>query len=328
LLIRRKLLLIIQGIVSSALLFYLFTIIEWKRLIILIADIEKVPLFIAPGILMTGFLFSSIRWQNLLDSLKIRQKIKALYKYYLIGLFYSIFLPGIIGGDIIRISICAKETKSSIGLITTSALIERICGVITLFVIGSLLIFTLPANVLLALGDPMTKTLPFLTCLLLFLLVLVYAIFRNFHFKWLIENNKYGLRKKFVQVVNLVIRLPYSVLLHLFFYSALFQASDIIASFAIAKALNIPVSLTLFFAIMPIVYISTILPVSLGGLGVREGTFVYLLSRVGILSSDAVALSFLIYFNRVLIGSFGGILQIFRPINTIHNGINHKKIWL
>ena len=293
--------------------------IDWKRLIDLTSEVEKLPLFLAPAILMIGFLFSSFRWQNLLDSLKVRQKIKALYKYYLIGLFYSIFLPGVIGGDIIRIGICAKETKSSIGLITTSALIERICGVITLFVIGSLLIFTLPSNVLLALGKPMTKAFPIFTCLLLFLLVVVYAIFRKFHFKWLFENNKNGLRKKLIQIMNLVIRLPYSTLLHLFIFSALFQASDIIASFAIAKALNISVSLTLFFAIMPIVYISTILPVSLGGLGVREGTFVYFLAKVGVLSSDAVALSFLIYFNRIVIGSIGGILQIFRPKNNIDN---------
>ena len=76
---------------------------------------------------------------------------------------------------------------------------------------------------------------------------------------------------------------------------------------------------------MPIVYISTILPVSLGGLGVREGTLVYLLAKVGVLSSDAVALSFLIHFNRVAVGSIGGITQMFWKRKKLENSSTAVK---
>jgi uncharacterized membrane protein YbhN (UPF0104 family) len=66
-----------------------------------------------------------------------------------------------------------------------------------------------------------------------------------------------------------------------------------------------------FLAVFPIVYILTVLPISLGGLGVREGVFVYLLTRAGIQASDAVMVSLLIYLNRVLVNSSGAVLQIF-----------------
>jgi hypothetical protein len=61
---------------------------------------------------------------------------------------------------------------------------------------------------------------------------------------------------------------------------------------------------------MPIVYLVTILPISIGGLGVREGTLVMILSFVNIETSEAVILSFLIYLNRILIGGVGGIIQL------------------
>lgn len=300
-----------RSLVSMVLLFYLFTIIEWNRLIDLLSGIKQGLLLLAPILLLIGFLFSATRWHYLLASLKIRQKIKELYIYYLMGVFYSIFLPGIIGGDIIRIGFCARETKSSIGIITTSVFVERVCGVIALFVMGSLVIFSLPSEFLADLGYSIVKALPAVTALCLILMVTVFIIGRKFHESWLIEEKRSGWVKKLLQILNLVICLPYTTVLSLFVFSALFQAADILASFAIAKALNIAVPLNLFFVIIPIVYICTLLPVSIGGLGVREGILVYLLAKMGVLSSDAVALSFLIYFNRVAIGSIGGLAQIF-----------------
>ncbi len=62
---------------------------------------------------------------------------------------------------------------------------------------------------------------------------------------------------------------------------------------------------------MPVTYIITTIPVSLGGLGVREGVLVYLLTQISITPSDAVTLSFLIYCNRVFVASIGGITQVF-----------------
>lgn len=316
---RRKLFMLFRGLVSVLLLFYLFTMIEWNRFMVLFAQIEKGSLLLASTLLMLGLLFAAIRWHHLLASLRIHQKIRKLYAYYLMGSFYSIFLPGVIGGDIVRIGICAKETKSSVGVITTSVLIERLCGVIILFIMGSLVIFTLPLEFSSALGEPMVKALPAVTTLCLLSLVAAFVIGRRFRDRWVDEKKRSGLVKQLVHILDLVIRLPYSTFLVLIFYSALFQSADILASFAIAKALKISVPLSFFYGIMPIVYISTILPVSLGGLGVREGILVYLLADVGVLASDAVALSFLIYFNRVVIGSIGGIIQIFWKRREIEN---------
>jgi uncharacterized protein (TIRG00374 family) len=293
--------------------------IEWDRLTLLLSGTEKEFLFLAPVLLLIGLLFAAIRWRHLLTSLEIRQKIRDLYAYYLVGVFYSIFLPGVMGGDIVRIGICAKESNSSIGIITASVFIERVCGLIILFVMGSVVILWLPSDLLWALGDHVTRGLPAITALCVILVVAGFVIFRRFQDKYLAGKKRKGLVKRLVEMLHPVIRLPYSAFLGVIIFSALFQIAEILTCFTIAKALNIPVSLLLFFVIMPIVVIFTMLPVSLGGLGVREGTLVFLLAKVGVLASDAVALSFLIYLNRIAIGAIGGITQVFWKRREVEN---------
>jgi len=311
-LLPRKKLILFRSLVSVVLLLFLITMIDWDRLRVLLTRIQVEYILAAPLLLLIGFVFSSIRWQHLLQRLNIRQKIKHLYAYYLIGSFYNIFLPGVIGGDVIRIGICSSETRSPLTTITISVLIERIAGILALFTIASLVIFSLPPRLVTALGGLIVKIIPAATVLSYVFLFIVFLIGRHVRNQPLVEKKAVGWVKTLIQHRDLVIQIPKSTLLSLIFFSALFQAADILTSYMIAKALNIHVPLPVFFAIMPIIYILTILPVSLGGLGVREGTLVYLLTKVGVLTSDAVTLSFLIYVNRMFIGSIGGIIQLFR----------------
>ena len=48
-------------------------------------------------------------------------------------------------------------------------------------------------------------------------------------------------------------------------------------------------------AFMPAVAIAQVLPISLGGLGVREGAFVMFLGPLGVAAGQAVALGLLVY---------------------------------
>ncbi len=198
---------------------------------------------------------------------------------------------------------------------------------IILCVMGSIVISGLPLDLASALGKPAVHGLPIFTGLSLTLVVGLIVISRRFQDKCFGETKNSTLVKKIVQVLNLVIRLPYSTYVSLVVFSALFQATHILASFIIAKALNISVPLILFFPIMPIVYILTLLPVSLGGLGVREGILVYLLGNVGVSPSDAVALSLLIYFNRVIIGAVGGITHMFWESRSFLNSFRALKLF-
>ena len=97
----------------------------------------------------------------------------------------------------------------------------------------------------------------------------------------------------------------------IFAVNALSQIFDILGSYYMSRAISLNLPLIVLFVVIPIVYITTVLPISLGGLGVREGVLTLLLARVGIPASDAITFSLALYLNRVIIALLGGFLQVF-----------------
>ena len=75
-----------------------------------------------------------------------------------------------------------------------------------------------------------------------------------------------------------------------------YQATVVFAAFLAARVLDIDhVGLTAVFAFFPAVAILQVLPISLGGLGVREWALVFFLDPLGVPASRAVGLGFLVY---------------------------------
>jgi glycosyltransferase 2 family protein len=74
--------------------------------------------------------------------------------------------------------------------------------------------------------------------------------------------------------------------------------------------LRIHLPFSYFLILFPIVYLATVLPISIGGIGVREGVLVYFLSQSGVPTSDAISLSFLVYMNRMISALIGGGIQL------------------
>jgi uncharacterized membrane protein YbhN (UPF0104 family) len=74
-----------------------------------------------------------------------------------------------------------------------------------------------------------------------------------------------------------------------------YQLAVVLAAFLAAHALGLRVSPTAALAFMPAVAIAQVLPISVGGLGVREGAFVLFLGPLGVPAGQAVALGLLVY---------------------------------
>lgn len=211
--------------------------------------------------------------------------------------------------------------------VTASVLIERICGVLALLVVGTIAIILLSSDLRSALGHSVVMSIPLMAGVSLAVLVGGYLLFGKSLVKWLqnLSGNRSRVAKGILRMINYTKKIPLDSMFVIFVLSAVFQIAGIVASFALARAINIDLPLILFLAIFPIVYILTVLPISLGGLGVREGALAYLLTRVGILPSDAVTLSFMIYLNWVFVSLIGGALQIvWKPDFAIDMAMGHK----
>ena len=252
-----------------------------------------------------GYLVSSWRWQILLRAQGIRIRFTRLLALYLVGTFFNLFLPTQVGGDIMRI-IHSSNRGESRAVPAMVILVERTIGVVTLM-------FLALGAALFGFGGGGRQVLVLIILAVLCAVALV--VFLLFH--PCVEKGRgkvvamrmpeivrekgqklygalhaYGSRKKsLLAALGLSFVLQILVIVHYFF---------------IGVGLGINAHLPDFFLVVPMVHLVTAIPISLGGLGVRELTFVALLGTLGVPSSQATALS-LIYFVLVVpYGLIGG----------------------
>jgi glycosyltransferase 2 family protein len=89
-------------------------------------------------------------------------------------------------------------------------------------------------------------------------------------------------------------------------YGVVCQIGTVMAVFLLAQGLGLPISASACLVIVPLAGLVTLLPISIGGWGLREGAFVAGFGLVGIEPGDAIALSVLFGLMNVAFGLIGG----------------------
>ena len=225
-------------------------------------------------------------------------KFTSAYRGYLTGSFLSIFLPGVIGGDIFRIKYCSDLTGMGLKKSGIIVFLERLFGLTALGII-----FTL--GLLIVGVDAVEKYIPSQNIIILGSIIAAIALISVLFFL----KTRYGLSLTGVfKVLTL---------------SVLAQILDVIIA-AVVLSVVVPGANPLWMMIaVPLAYVATVLPVSLGGLGVREGVMASVLSLFGVSVSLAVILSFIIYLIKVLTGLLSGMYVFWISPENLYN---FKKI--
>lgn len=300
-----------QLTVSLALILYLVFLIEIDQLRSALGNVQLFPILFAPLVILFSFTFAAYRWKILLVGLGIQQRLPQLYLYYIIGSFYSMILPGSVSGDIVRTAYCSLSAKTSPGYVAASTLLERFCGLFFLLCMACGIMLFTPVFPPLPQDFTYLESLPIiLLCCFLFIGCCFIAI-RFYLQNVKMEEMPTDWRNPIIRFAWLIVRIPPEKLSLLLIFTGLFQITTIIADYCIAVSLNISVSFLFYLAVASITFIISAIPISLGGLGVREGMFVLFLSLASVSSSDAILFSFLIYCNRLIAGSLGPIVQIY-----------------
>jgi len=310
---RGRLYFLARLLVSAGLVFYLAWIVDWRRAFDSIGRADKLLLAFVPLITLTSFAASALRWQTILADSGVRLPWFQAFRGYVLALFYGTFLPGVLGGDAIRVGICVQKTHCPVGTATAAVLLERVGGVVSLFCLLFFAYFAVPQQMN-GLLSVQSGRLIFAAGAAGFVLLLVVILTRTLWVRWLPDSQSASWAGRLVRFVRsfaaTLAVLHRRSLWIILFYCIIFQLFDIAATFTLARAIGLQLSPAVFLIVVPLTYLVLLLPVSLGGLGVREGTMTFLLSHFGVSTSEAVLLSFLIYLNRMLIGLLGGGLQL------------------
>ena len=265
-----------------------------------------------------SYYLRTYRWQILLKTKGVKASNTYLYQSYLVSIFFSNFLPSIVGGDAIRIyDVWRLEPNKSIAVSTV--VVDRLLGLIVLiaFAAGGIL-FVPRVNNILELS-PYDSWIGFG---ILIITIIIQQVFLPLKKIIRIVNKtnlfkRYGIAEKISNLLEGFRSFSKQALFQALSWSVLIQIAVIVHYYLIAKALNFPTSLITFFFIVPIATFIMMLPISINAIGLRENTFIFLLGTFSRVTSraDTIAFSWLAYGIIVTLGLIGGIVHMLKKYN-------------
>lgn len=258
-----------------------------------------------------GLFISAVRWQILIHAQDDSVPLGFLAKSYLVGSFFNLFLPTRIGGDIVRIWDGSRYSKS---LLKSSAtiLVERFSGILVLFT------FAFTASIL---RIDMAKKIPviWISLALGFLgLCIIAAFFTPIAGRLLGKIPNKGILKKVLQIISdfrqtiLFYKKKKTALFKVLIWAFLLQVNVVIHYFLIGKALHLNIDLLDYFIFIPIVHFILLIPITINGLGLREGSYIEIFTFYGILPEAAFCFSIIDLGFMLIIGIIGGIIYVLR----------------
>ncbi|WP_419924876.1 lysylphosphatidylglycerol synthase transmembrane domain-containing protein [Candidatus Poriferisocius sp.] len=259
----------------------------------------------ALALTVVGNLVATARWYEVAIALGLKVKPRRMFSHYMAGMFISNFVPTTVGGDVLRISRLSNDTGDGPHSFA-SVLLERLSGWIVLPVF-TLLGLALDEEVR-GLGAP-ARVAAITAMLTLLALGLILLLVGNQRFgRWVSRRDGWV---RFVNGLHMGIdelrakpRDTGRVLITAFAYQAVMLA----AAGCAAKVVGIDgLGPTELMAFIPAVLIIQVLPIGLGGLGLREGALVlFLHDLAGMGDERAIAMGLLLYFLTVA-GSLVGL---------------------
>ena len=291
--VRRYVLLAVKLSVSIILLVVLFSRIDVAELWAT-ARLASVPwLLAAMAVFGTSTLVAVWRWNLLLKTQHIEIAGPSLLGSFLVATYFNNFLPSNIGGDVIRIGDTARHANSKT-LATTVVLMDRVLGLMALVFVAAL-----GATAIGRLHHTAAPIWPvwLWAGFLAGAAATTPAVFAPagfgrllrpltvFHPEWVGDRilTLTGALARFGEAPGA---------LGAAFAGAIFvQGAFVLFYFAVAYALHLDIAFPDLAVVVPVSFVVQLLPVSVGGFGVREAFFSYYFHRIGQPIEDGVLLS-------------------------------------
>jgi uncharacterized membrane protein YbhN (UPF0104 family) len=270
--------LLLKLIVTAICIWYVSGKIDFQKAGAALKTANPWFLLIALLIYITSKVISSYRLNFYFRNIGIHIAETDNLKLYWLGMFYNLFLPGSISGDAYKVILLTKRYNHSYKKTAAAVLLDRFSGLLGLGLILSIYGFFV-------LNHPAYEWLLFTGAIVSVVLVF------------------YVIRKWFTDFVPGF--MPTLLL------GVLVQAAQVLCAYFILASLNIPVTQTAYIFLFLASSVVSVLPLTIGGLGIREIVFMEGALYFGLLRETAVVISILFYL-ITLFTSATGMIYIFK----------------
>ncbi|MFH1277403.1 MAG: lysylphosphatidylglycerol synthase transmembrane domain-containing protein [Candidatus Eisenbacteria bacterium] len=302
---------IIRLIITVVLVGFVISRVDWGEFRSVLGEVRVGLLLLGYALNLVMVALNTWRWRVLVRPLGAIVSLPRLASYYFVCMFFNNFMPTSIGGDVMRVLDLARHTKDRSSAMA-SIMVERLLGLYALFPIG------IVAFAALYPGLPERG----------WFLVAEAGMAALFLFGTL------AIRRRTIRRIEPLLR-PLTPMLERFdakrkagrlydcldaykdrkgpvlaalLLSLLSRAVWVYSCWVLAESVGIDLRPAHFFLIMPLVEVGRMLPISLSGIGIREGVMILMLRLFGVTDTQSVFLAILIYGIFVFNGLIGGVV--------------------
>jgi len=253
-------------------------------------------------------IITSLRWHELLKALDIQITLARTFVLNMVGLFYSTFMPGSTGGDVLKAYYVAKQTHHSTRAVM-SVLVDRIIGLLALIIVGgamAALQWHIPKCRQVALGSAaiLAATAAALT------LFYVPLLRRLSGLEFLIRRLPMQRQVlKAIETLHIYGRRPGLVTAAVLVTFPV-HATVIIAAMLCGFAFSLPIHPFYYWMAVPVIVLAGSIPISPQGAGVMEYFAIKLLEPQGVAVAQAFALTMSIRLTQIFWNLSGGFFVL------------------
>jgi glycosyltransferase 2 family protein len=282
--------------VSALLLIVIAWRTDWNAVAEEFAHLRVEMWLMAFSLYVLAQIASARRWQLFARALGFEHTLPQYCGYFFIGLYFSLVLPTLVGGDVMRIWYLdggSGRKRSALG----SVFLERVNGLLVLIATACLGVLISPVELP---GWIVASVWGIAGCAGLGLASV--PILK----RWQRLSSE---RRHQLQLFADLMRAP-KTLFEASVMSILVQACGVLILWCLGLGLGVDVPLAYYCVLVPMVSLLMLLPISVNGMGVREAGIVLFLLPLGVAESAALSLAFLWFITGVAVSLIGGVVYL------------------
>lgn len=322
---KNKIYSLIKISISFCLILWIIKKVDYQEIMKIISSV-KIHFFLLGFLwLILDRILMSYRWDILLMAKQVDIPFYHIVKIYFLGTFSGNFLPSSIAPDVVKVYFASKYNAKT-SEILSSVIVDRVLGLFSLSVIA---LFSI-GFIFFDSGEINRKSLIVIIAILFVISLLIYSdtilkkirFVKTSHVLQVFKDNI--IWKSLEKIYNSCneYKKNYGAMKSALLVSFINHALGILAIYVLSYSVGIQVSLLYYFVFVPLINVLIMLPVSVGGIGVQEGAFIYFFSQVGVTSDEALTVALLFRALTIAVSIPGGILYIIE--DTPHKVLSSK----
>jgi uncharacterized membrane protein YbhN (UPF0104 family) len=302
---RKWLFLAAKVLVAGVAFTYVFTRQSWSELLTALSRITPGTLGVSIFLQTLCLGTATLRWHSLLRAYGAVHlpRLRSLLRVYFVGYFYNIYLPGAVGGDVLR-GVVTRGAFREGGATTSVAVVfvERAIGLLGILIAVALAI---PFEVG---GHVAHDFLPYLGLGLLAVFALIVGIAQAPRLA------HYAPRRIATIMRDLPVLQNYGAFALACLVSLLIQFFLIGCGHVLVAAIYPEARFTDSMLAVPLAGAAAFFPLSVAGAGPRDAVLVGLYALFGVPRAAAAATALVLLFTVLLVAASGGVMQLLAPL--------------